>query len=1122
MTSVITDLTSPGLIVLLSLLSAIAYFSPFRKETQPLAFQPGFVQLWQPLGKQVKMLKQSLQVEGLSLSKNSSKNKITVLFPQRDMENFNPLKLVTPQVSDSLNDHQQSIVGYGIAIAVFTPSECSAVPNSFPSIPQALILVASLVALSVLIYRFSGYVQKKSLQQQTEQNRDKQFRSLIEQLPVGVILMNLEATAILTSNQRAKEVLKLDDAPSLEQAISGFQRPVQEAIATGQVVRGVILQYPLPGAANPLWLLVNTDPQFTIADKPEQILITFSDITHQKQTEAALRVSQERFSLAIQSSQDGIWDWDIQANTAYVSPQWQRMFNFTSPDITSALEFFQQILHPQDRETVLTTLHRYLQQEIPHYNVEFRALRGDHSQDESDYWWIQAQGIALWDDHKKTYRMVGFHSDITARKQAEVALKESAERDRAITRTIARMRRTLNLKQIFRATTKELREILSCDRALVYRFQPDWSGDIIAESVATPWRNILPITEPELLENAVDQENCQIKSLGSDSEFIQDTYLQTTQGGMYRDKSTYRCVEDIYAKNFEPCYLNFLEKLQARAYLIAPIFCGNHLWGLLCVYQNDQIRHWREGDILIVTQIASQLGVAVQQAELFAKTQQQAIELRKAKESAERANQAKSEFLANMSHELRTPLNAILGFTQLMIDEPNPVTHQNRLMFSESQQYLRIINRNGEHLLALINDVLEMAKIESGCEFLKETVFDFYDFLENLEQTFQHRTQSKGLKLIFEIADEVPRWIKGDERKLRQVLFNLLGNAVKFTNQGWVKLQIQADKFRESEEIASETDPRSMFLSFLIQDTGAGIDAEELPGLFEPFMQTQSGVNLQEGTGLGLPISQKFIQIMGGEIEVTSQRDRGTSFTFQIPVLLSDQILETDPEFQSQIIGLAPHQPSYRILVVEDHPANQLLLVKLLTSVGFQVRTVDNGEAAIATWKTWQPDLIWMDMKLPILSGLEATRKIKATPQGQHTKIIALTASGFTEQQQDILEVGCDDFLHKPFRKQEIFDKLAEHLGVRYCYANPTPNPPQTAEIKTELSLNTRLFQAMNSEWIDKIYNFAAQGNDFKILQLLEQLPLDAQSQASGLKQLVEEFQFEQIMELLDKQRVSL
>ena len=450
--------------------------------------------------------------------------------------------------------------------------------------------------------------------------------------------------------------------------------------------------------------------------------------------------------------------------------------------------------------------------------------------------------------------------------------------------------------------------------------------------------------------------------------------------------------------------------------------------------------------------------------ELELRVEQRTAELRQAKESADAANRAKSEFLAKMSHELRTPLNAILGFTQLMGSDPS--------LKPEHQENLGIISRSGEHLLALINDVLEMSKIEVGRTKLNNNRLDLPRLLDSLEEMLQLKSKSKGLTLLFIRPPDLPKCVNTDESKLRQVLINLLGNAIKFTESGTITLRVKYKKgeTRHRQNSASSFPNASLYtLLFEIEDTGPGIAQNEIEILFNPFVQTKAGQNSQEGTGLGLSISQQFVQLMGGEIAVNSKLGQGTIFKFEIPVDLV-QIAETEAsEKVRKVVGLAPDQPEYRVLVVEDDRVSRLVLVRLLKSIGFHVREATNGQEAVNLWEMWQPHLIWMDMQMPIMNGYEATQQIKNKQQKapligdtgkwqdgktenapktrfqppiqnpesriqNPTVIIALTASAFEEDRAAILAGGCDDFVSKPFRKQFVLDKMAQYLGVRYLY----------------------------------------------------------------------------------------
>lgn len=485
-------------------------------------------------------------------------------------------------------------------------------------------------------------------------------------------------------------------------------------------------------------------------------------------------------------------------------------------------------------------------------------------------------------------------------------------------------------------------------------------------------------------------------------------------------------------------------------------------------------------------------------------------ELAKAKEAAEAANRAKSVFLANMSHELRTPLNAILGFTQVMLRDP-ALSH-------EQQDNLNIIHRSGEHLLALINDVLDMSKIEAGRITLNENGFDLYQLLDSIESMLHLRAEAKGLQLLFDYADALPRYIKVDDSKLRQVLINLIGNAIKFTQTGGVVLRVISMPER---------------LRFEVEDTGVGIEEAELETLFEPFVQTGAGRKAKEGTGLGLPISRQFVRLMGGDITVRSTPGQGTVFQFEIPVTLAEANDLKNPQQQRRVIGLAPDQPVYRLLVVDDRWENRQLVVKLLTPMGFEVQEAENGQAAIERWERWSPHLIWMDMRMPIMDGYEATRYIKRQLKGQATVIIALTASALEEEKSIVLSAGCDDFVRKPFREEVLFAKMAEHLGVQYIYEEAQsligrklvdPDKVPTAELGTASSFSASVgksaalqassLQVMPADWLLALQEAATIADSDLVLQLTAQIPSEHTPLARTLEDLVNDFRFSKIIDL--------
>jgi signal transduction histidine kinase/ActR/RegA family two-component response regulator len=412
----------------------------------------------------------------------------------------------------------------------------------------------------------------------------------------------------------------------------------------------------------------------------------------------------------------------------------------------------------------------------------------------------------------------------------------------------------------------------------------------------------------------------------------------------------------------------------------------------------------------------------------------------KAKEQAETAQRAKRAFLANMSHELRTPLNAILGFSELMQADPSTSAEQRRT--------LGIINRSGDHLLGLINSVLDMAKIEAGRTVVEDTAFDLGAMTRDIADLMRPRAEARRLEFTSETEAEVPRVIVADEGKLRQVVLNLVGNAIKFTAKGSVALRLASRPLAELNRLT---------LVIEVEDSGEGMAAEDQRRIFEPFVQLGS-TSGQKGTGLGLAITRQFVELMGGGIRVQSTPGKGSVFRVEVPVQQAESaaVFSAD-EVQTRLARLAPGQPECRVLIVEDQVENWLLLRQLLERAGFQVRVAENGEEGVEAFQSWLPHFIWMDWRMPVMDGLEATRRIRAFEGGRGVKIVALSASVLKEEREQVLAAGVDDFVAKPIQFGAIYDCMAKHLGVRFV----TVDPPQSAARGPSGDLDPEALQAL-------------------------------------------------------------
>jgi len=792
---------------------------------------------------------------------------------------------------------------------------------------------------------------------------------------------------------------------------------------------------------------------------------------------AMLAEQEERFRLAIACMGDGLWDWRMDADVVYFSARYKAMLGYAETQFPNRLDSFTAHLHPDDRPAVMDLARRFIEGATHEFDTVFRMRhRSGH------YLWIRSRAVAARDGQGRARRLVGSHSDITAEREAELALAEQEHFLRLVLDNMPQAIFWKGLDNRYRGcNTAYLKLVGRTDKAqVVNRCDADFYGPAMAEGFEAEDRRLMDHNQPlhRHTEQLTDRdgaerwmETTKIPLTGVDGRVLgllgitetvtdrveagrvlreynqrleaevaqrtaalarSEALLDTCQtiagiGGWETDLITgeqrwTRNTREIFElpEDFEPTLERTLamidpdtpaEALERRSQAVAArqsfdvemLFIttsGRRIIvrsvGNPVVDENGEVTRY----VGILKDVTAER--AAERALIQARD-----EAEQARREAEIANHAKSTFLANMSHELRTPLNGILGYAQILQRE--------RDLRPRQQEGLETILRSGEYLLTLINDVLDLARIESNRIELYLTDFSLAEFLESIAGLFRMRAEQKGIAFLYEPLTALPVGVRGDEKRLRQVLINLLSNAVKFTDSGGVALKVGYHQDR---------------LRFQVEDTGLGIDEEDLAHIFEPFRQVGDRRYRADGAGLGLAITRTLVELMGGEIQVSSQPDRGSLFWFALDLPTVDTLLPRERERPPVIVGYQGERR--RILVIDDRSENRSVLRSLLTPLGFELLEASDGEVGLKLAIQEHPDLVLTDLVMPVLDGFEVVRRLRRDRRTEDLPVIAVTASVFDHHQTQSFAVGCNAFIPKPIRAEHLLEAIREQLGLNW------------------------------------------------------------------------------------------
>ncbi len=843
------------------------------------------------------------------------------------------------------------------------------------------------------------------------------------------------------------------------------------AIKSGQPFE---MEFPLLGSDGKFRaFLTRVSPLKDAAGRVAQWFGTNTDVDELKQMEESLRASQARLHSTLAAGSIGTWTWDIVNDRLTGDEFIAHMFGIEPAAAAKGLpsEVYLRAVMEEDRPAVAAALARAIQC-CGDYDLEYRVR-----QQSGELRWLQAKGRVEGDALGNALHFHGAVMDITERKRTDLALRESEEHFRFLNNLSKATRMLADPAPIMAVTARMLGEHLEVSRCAYANVAQDGEHYSILHDY-TAGRPSAVGTYP-------------LSLLGP-------TALSTLQHG-----------QTLIIRNLEAEVLpgdgaDMVHAIGSKAMVVCPIVKDGGLRALMAVSQTTP-RDWKPHEIVLVQDVGERCWALVERGtaeenmrRMNAELEQRVVERTAA---ADASNLAKTVFLSSMSHEIRTPMNAILGYTQLML--------RDTALGTDAQANLRIIMRSGEHLLALLDDVLDMSKIEAGRADLNPTTFSLTRLLDDVVAMFRLRAEAKALRFEVAVDGASASYIVADEGKMRQVLINLLGNAIKFTERGYIKLRVALSQCNENKA----------WFSALVEDTGSGIADDEQMKLFQPFSQTKSGLNAQQGTGLGLAISRSHARLMGGDLTCAgSVSGAGSTFQFEVPVEHGDAKVAIRRGSPGRVIRIRVGQKAPRILIADDLLENRDWLMKLLSAIGFSVLCSDSGEAAVRDWRTWKPRLILMDMHMPVMDGLEATRRIKAEPSGKETAIIVLTASVLAEDRRKVQQSGADDFLAKPCLEDALLGKIGTLLNVVYDYEEPSEAGGQSNVSAPVFGIKTLAsLKQLPQELIEALRNATADGDKQVLNSLIASVDQAKDSEfVRDLQNLADMYEYDALTRLLN------